>query len=191
MAKRRTQDSGDRRSGSTQKRPQAEPPAPSAYLPEVSVKRLQDERGRAALQRPRRVGGLREPGRHQPGVVADPLQPQEDAQHVHKAPALQSFLRPVRGERHKRCRGCEHVPAGLHRHAVGALPPDLARTATTSGPASVWGALSDSLTTPVTQDGQPESQGARQTGTALLASRDGDDAILHGSRDERRQAVAG
>lgn len=55
----------------------------------------------------------------------------------------------------------------------------------------MWGALSDSLTTPVTQDGQPESQGARQTGTVLLASRDGDDAILHGSRDERRQAVAG
>lgn len=49
------------------------PLAPSLYLPEVSVKRLQDERGGAVLQRPCRVGGLREPGCHQPRVVADPL----------------------------------------------------------------------------------------------------------------------
>lgn len=76
-------------------------PESSPYLPGVSVERLQDEGGRAVLQRPRRVGRLWEPGLHQSGVVADPLQPQEDAQHIHKVPALQRFLRSALEKRHE------------------------------------------------------------------------------------------
>lgn len=98
------------------------PLAPSLYLPEVSVERLQDERGGAVLQRPCSVGGLREPRCHQPRVVADPLQPQEDAQHVHKVPALQRFLGPAH------MREEIGVLPGVRAHASRASPPSAVPT---------------------------------------------------------------
>lgn len=84
------------------------------YLPRVSVKRLEDEGGRAVLEWPSCVRRLREPGLHQPRMVADPLQPQQDAQHIHKVPTLQRFLGSALRKKHQYChlymyRVCRHT----------------------------------------------------------------------------------
>lgn len=73
--------------------------AQAAHLPGVPLERREDEGSRAAVQGPRGEGRLGAPGRHQPGVVADALQPEQDAEHVHEVPALQCLLGPAQGHR--------------------------------------------------------------------------------------------